>query len=81
MSVVAFTPDDLEVVKAAGSGVASGRAVFSRFPFPPGEAGSARALKNLAASCARRRSEPAYLEAYDETLAKAGARISPAGAR
>ncbi|MCP3166015.1 DNA replication/repair protein RecF [Myxococcus qinghaiensis] len=79
VSVVAFTPDDLEVVKG-GPDSRRGfldRAVFNRFPAYLRESREyARALKN------RNRllreggaADPAYLDAYDETLAKAGARI------
>ncbi len=79
VSVVAFTPDDLEVVKG-GPDSRRGfldRAVFNRFPAYLRESREyARALKN------RNRllreggaADPAYLAAYDETLAKAGARI------
>jgi DNA replication and repair protein RecF len=79
VSVVAFTPDDLEVIKG-GPDARRGfldRAVFNRFPaFLRESREYARALKN------RNRLlrdgpavDAAYLEAYDETLAKAGARI------
>ncbi len=79
VSVVAFTPDDLEVIKG-GPDARRGfldRAVFNRFPaFLKESRDYARALKNrnrlmregLAA-------DPAYLDAYDETLARAGARV------
>jgi DNA replication and repair protein RecF len=77
VSVVSFTPDDLEVVKG-GPEVRRAfldRAVFNRFPafLREGRAYSRavkarnRLLKSGAAA--------AYLEAYDETLARAGARV------
>ncbi|MFY1830854.1 DNA replication/repair protein RecF [Myxococcus fulvus] len=79
VSVVAFTPDDLEVVKGGPDSRRAflDRAVFNRFPAYLRESREyARALKN------RNRLlrdggavDPAYLDAYDETLAKAGARI------
>ncbi|MBU8895613.1 DNA replication and repair protein RecF [Corallococcus sp. H22C18031201] len=79
VSVVAFTPDDLEVIKGGPDARRSflDRAVFNRFPaFLRESREYARALKNrnrlLREGAAV---EPAYLEAYDETLAKAGARL------
>jgi DNA replication and repair protein RecF len=77
--VVAFTPDDLEVVKGGPDARRTfmDRAVFNRFPaFLKESRDYARALKN------RNRllrdgpaAEPAYLDAYEETLARAGARV------
>lgn len=79
VSVVAFTPDDLEVVKGGPDARRTflDRAVFNRFPaFLKESRDYARALKN------RNRllregpaADPAYLDAYDETLARAGARV------
>jgi DNA replication and repair protein RecF len=77
VSVVAFTPDDLAVVKGAPEERRSllDRAVFNRFP------GLLRASRTyLRALRSRNRllkenAPLAYLEAYDEALAEAGARI------
>ncbi len=79
VSVVAFTPDDLEVVKGGPDARRAflDRAVFNRFPaFLKESRDYSRALKN------RNRllregpaADPAYLDAYDETLARAGARV------
>ncbi len=79
VSVVAFTPDDLEVIKG-GPDARRGfldRAVFNRFPaFLRESREYARALKNRNRLLRDGPSvDPAYLEAYDETLARAGARI------
>ncbi|WP_338872100.1 DNA replication/repair protein RecF [Myxococcus stipitatus] len=79
VSVVAFTPDDLEVVKG-GPDSRRGfldRAVFNRFPAYLRESREyARALKNRNRLLREGGAvDPVYLEAYDETLAKAGARI------
>ncbi|AGC41603.1 DNA replication and repair protein RecF [Myxococcus stipitatus DSM 14675] len=79
VSVVAFTPDDLEVVKG-GPDSRRGfldRAVFNRFPAYLRESREyARALKNRNRLLREGGAvDPAYLGAYDETLAKAGARI------
>ncbi|NTX53187.1 DNA replication/repair protein RecF [Myxococcus llanfairpwllgwyngyllgogerychwyrndrobwllllantysiliogogogochensis] len=79
VSVVAFTPDDLEVVKG-GPDSRRGfldRAVFNRFPAYLRESREyARALKNRNRLLREGGAvDPAYLDAYDETLAKAGARI------
>jgi DNA replication and repair protein RecF len=78
VSVVAFTPDDLEVVKG-GPDSRRGfldRAVFNRFPsFLRESREYARALKNRNRLLRTGPVEPAYLEAYDETLARAGARV------
>ncbi|MDY7230205.1 DNA replication/repair protein RecF [Hyalangium rubrum] len=79
VAVVAFTPDDLEVIKGGPEARRTfmDRAVFNRFPaFLKESRDYTRALKN------RNRllregpaADPAYLDAYDETLARAGARI------
>lgn len=79
VSVVAFTPDDLEVVKG-GPDSRRGfldRAVFNRFPAYLRESREyARALKNRNRLLREGGAvDPVYMEAYDETLAKAGARI------
>jgi DNA replication and repair protein RecF len=77
VAVVAFTPDDLEVIKGAPDSRRQllDRAVFNRFPaFLKESREYLRALKSrnrlLKEGAAR-----AYIEAYDETLARAGARI------
>ncbi|NMO18359.1 DNA replication/repair protein RecF [Pyxidicoccus fallax] len=79
VSVVAFTPDDLEVIKGGPDARRSflDRAVFNRFPaFLRESREYARALKNRNRLLREGHAvEAAYLEAYDETLAKAGARI------
>ena len=77
VAVVAFTPDDLEVIKGAPDRRRwfLDRAVFNRFPAFLKESrdygralkGRNRLLKDGAA--------PAYLAAFDETLARAGGRI------
>jgi len=77
VSVVAFTPDDLEVIKGGPDLRRSflDRAVFNRFPaFLKESRDYARALKS------RNRllkvgAEPSYLSAFDETLGKAAARV------
>ncbi len=77
VAVVAFTPDDLEVVKG-GPEVRRAfldRAVFNRFPAFLKESRSyARALKSRN-RLLKEGAAPSYLAAYDETLAKAGARL------
>jgi DNA replication and repair protein RecF len=79
VSVVAFTPDDLEVVKGGPDARRAflDRAVFNRFPaFLRESREYARALKNRNRLLREGHAvEAAYLEAYDETLARAGARI------
>ncbi len=79
VSVVAFTPDDLEVVKGGPDSRRAflDRAVFNRFPaFLRESREYARALKNRNRLLREGHAvEAAYLEAYDETLARAGARI------
>jgi DNA replication and repair protein RecF len=78
VSVVAFTPDDLEVVKGGPDSRRAflDRAVFNRFPaFLKESRDYARALKNRNRLLRAGPVEPAYLEAYDETLARTGARV------
>jgi len=78
VSVVAFTPDDLEVVKGGPDARRTflDRAVFNRFPAYLKESREyGRALKNRNRLLRAGPVEPAYLEAYDETLARAGARV------
>jgi DNA replication and repair protein RecF len=78
VSVVAFTPDDLEVVKGGPDARRAflDRAVFNRFPAYLKESREyGRALKNRNRLLRAGPVEPAYLEAYDETLARAGARV------
>ncbi len=77
VAVVAFTPDDLAVIKG-GPEVRRrflDRAVFNRFPAFLGESRTyARALKSRN-RLLREQTDPAVIEAFDEPLAKAGARI------
>jgi DNA replication and repair protein RecF len=79
VSVVAFTPDDLEVVKGGPDARRAflDRAVFNRFPaFLKESREYARALKNRNRLLREGPSvDAAYLDAYDETLARAGARV------
>ncbi len=77
VSVVAFTPDDLEVVKGAPEArrLFLDRAVFNRFPAYLRETRSyARALKSRNRLLKERAPEEVR-EAFDETLARAGARL------
>jgi DNA replication and repair protein RecF len=77
VSVVAFTPDDLAVVKGGPEGRRGflDRAVFNRFPaFLKESRVYARALKSRN-RLLREGAAPLYLEVYDETLARFGARI------
>lgn len=77
VSTVAFTPDDLEVVKGGPDGRRAflDRAVFNRFPaFLRESRAYARALKGRN-RLLKDRVDPSYLSAFDEALAKAGARI------
>ncbi|MBM4381583.1 MAG: DNA replication/repair protein RecF [Deltaproteobacteria bacterium] len=77
VAVVAFTPDDLHVVKGGPDGRRAflDRAVFNRFPAYLKEGRAyARALKNRN-KLLKDQAEPAYLAAYDEALAQAGARV------
>ncbi len=77
VAVVAFTPDDLAVVKG-GPDVRRrflDRAVFNRFPAFLGESRTyARALKSRN-RLLKTETPPEVIEAFDEPLAKAGARI------
>ncbi len=77
VSVVAFTPDDLAVVKGAPEERRTllDRAVFNRFPgFLRASRTYVRALRNR--NRLLKDGAPLdYLEAYDETLATVGARI------
>jgi DNA replication and repair protein RecF len=77
VSVVAFTPDDLRVVKGGPEGRRAflDRAVFNRFPAYLKESRAyTRALKNRN-WLLRERSSRDYEEAYEQTLAAAGARL------
>lgn len=77
VSVVAFTPDDLAVIKGGPEGRRGflDRAVFNRFPaFLKESRVYARALKSRN-RLLREGAAPLYLEVYDETLARSGARI------
>jgi DNA replication and repair protein RecF len=77
VSVVAFTPDDLEVVKQGPQGRRwfLDRAVFNRFPaFLKESRLYARALKSRN-RLLKEGADLSYLEAYDETLSQSGARI------
>jgi DNA replication and repair protein RecF len=77
VSVVAFTPDDLMVVKGSPEGRRTflDRAVFNRFPAHLSESRAyAKALKSRN-RLLKEHAAPAHLEAWDETLAKTGARL------
>lgn len=77
VSVVAFTPDDLEVVKGGPEQRRwfLDRAVFNRFPAYLDESRDyARALKSRN-RLLKERAEPRYLEAFEETLTRSGARL------
>lgn len=77
VSVVAFTPDDLQIVKGGPEGRRwfLDRAVFNRFPvFLKESRLYARALKSRN-RLLKEGADLSYLEAYDETLAQSGARI------
>ncbi len=77
VSVVAFTPDDLAVVKGAPQERRTflDRAVFNRFPaFLRASRTYVRALRNRN-RLLKDGAGPDYLLAFDETLAEAGARI------
>jgi len=77
VSVVAFTPDDLSAVKGGPEGRRQllDRAVFNRFPAYLKESREyGRALKSRN-KLLRDNADPAYLEAFDATLARAGARL------
>lgn len=77
VSVVAFTPDDLSVVKGGPEERRTflDRAVFNRFPaFLQESRDYARALKSRN-RLLREGAAPDYLAVYDEALARTGARI------
>jgi len=77
VSLVAFTPDDLVVVKGGPDGRRAflDRAVFNRFPaFLKESRVYSRALKSRN-RLLKERAAPSYLSVYDETLARVGARI------
>ena len=77
VSVVAFTPDDLQVVKGGPEGRRNflDRAVFNRFPVFLGESREyARALKSRN-RLLKDRAPVAHLSAWDATLARVGARL------
>jgi len=77
VAVVAFTPDDLEVVKGGPDERRQflDRAVFNRFPAYLRESRAyARALKGRN-RLLKERVSPDYLESWDQTLATAGARL------
>lgn len=77
VSVVAFTPDDLSVAKGGPEGRRRllDRAVFNRFP------GHLEACRDYQRALKQRnrllkeRAAPALFEAFDEALARAGARV------
>lgn len=77
VAVVAFTPEDLSVVKGGPDGRRQflDRAVFNRFPAYLRESRAySRALKSRN-RLLKTHADPSYLDAYDETLSKTGARI------
>lgn len=77
VSVVAFTPDDLRAIKGGPEGRRQllDRAVFNRFPaFLSESRAYSRALK-ARNRLLKERAEPRYLDAYDEAVAKGGARL------
>ncbi len=77
VSVVAFTPDDLQIVKGGPQSRRwfLDRAVFNRFPaFLKESRVYARALKSRN-RLLKEGADLSYLEAYDEALAQSGARI------
>lgn len=77
VSVVAFTPDDLAVVKGSPEArrMFLDRAVFNRFPAYLAESRSyARALKGRN-TLLREQAPRSLREAFDETLARHGARL------
>ena len=77
VSVVAFTPDDLGVVKGAPDERRTllDRAVFNRYPAYLGENREySRALKNRN-RLLKDRAPVSHLAAWDETLSRAGARL------
>jgi DNA replication and repair protein RecF len=77
VSVVAFTPDDLQVVKGSPDGRRSflDRAVFNRFPVHLSESRAyAKALKSRN-RLLKEQAPAAHLVAWDETLSRTGARL------
>lgn len=77
VSVVAFTPDDLMVVKGSPEGRRQflDRAVFNRFPAHLAESRAySKALKSRN-RLLKEQAPAAHLVAWDETLAKTGARL------
>jgi DNA replication and repair protein RecF len=77
VAVVAFTPDDLEIVKGGPDVRRSflDRAVFNRFPaFLKESRAYLRALKGRN-QLLRDRASAEYLDSYDELLARSGARV------
>jgi DNA replication and repair protein RecF len=77
VSVVAFTPDDLMVVKGSPEGRRAflDRAVFNRFPaFLAESRAYARALKSRN-RLLKEHASPSHLLAWDETLSRSGARL------
>ena len=77
VAVVAFTPDDLDVVKGGPDGRRQflDRAVFNRFPAYLRESRAySRALKGRN-RLLKDRVAAAYLESWDETLSTTGARL------
>ena len=75
--VVAFTPDDLDVIKGGPDGRRAflDRAVFNRFPAYLRESRAyTRALKGRN-RLLKERVAPDYLETWDQTLATTGARL------
>ena len=77
VAVVAFTPDDLDVVKGGPEGRRQflDRAVFNRFPaYLRENRAYARALK-ARNRLLKERAAPSYLESWDETLATSGSRL------
>lgn len=77
VAVVAFTPDDLDVVKGGPDGrrLFLDRAVFNRFPaFLKESRAWARALK-ARNRLLKERVAPDYLQTWDQALSQSGARI------
>lgn len=77
VAVVAFTPEDLSVVKGGPEGRRQflDRAVFNRYPaFLRETRAYQRALKGRN-RLLKTHADPSYLDAYDETLSKTGARL------
>lgn len=77
VSVVAFTPDDLAVVKGGPEGRRAflDRAVFNRFPaFLAESRAYSRALKSRN-RLLKERAAPSYLQAFDDALVPVGVRL------